>query len=288
MSTNTSINCSSPYDSQEYIGVTVASVVSAFISFMASCFVISLIVLLKKHQVLVQRLILYLSIATLINGIAQMIHRVDYVTNDRAKDGFCVFAGFFEQHAGWMQLLAMACITVHLFLCAVVNVRLEKLELVYVLLIFFIPLSFNWIPFIELAYGRAGAWCWIRDQNDDCSEFLFGKAIRFIIWYVPLYVILIILIILYIFILYKLHRTRRHWVGRYDPTTERIKEQTRTEVVPLIWYPVIYLALNLFPLINRIHNFVNPTNPNLVLWYLHAITYPLVGAFVAVPFVLDT
>ena len=276
-------NCS-PYDRPEYIGVTVASVVCAFISFTASCIVISLIVLLKKYQVLVERLILYLCIATLINGISQMIHRADYIGTDINKERFCAFAGFFEQHAGWMQLGAMACITIHLFLCAVVNVRLEKLEVVYFVLIFFAPLTFNWIPFIQLAYGRAGAWCWIRDENEDCSDFPFGKVIRFVLWYIPLYVILIVLIILYIFILYKLNRTRKHWVGRYDPTTAGVKEQTRSEVIPLIWYPLIYLLLNIFPLINRIHNIAAPNNPSLALWYLHAISYPLVGAFIAIPF----
>ena len=167
------------------------------------------------------------------------------------------------------------------------NVRLEKLEWVYISFIYFVPLLINWIPFIDLAYGQAGAWCWIRDVNDDCTTFQFGQVLRLVLWYIPLYVILILLIILYVFILYKLHRTRRHWVGRYDPSTERMKEQTRSEVVPLIWYPIIYIILNFFPFINRIHNFAYPNEPNIVLWYLHAITYPLTGAFVALPFLLD-
>ena len=285
---NTTMNCTQPYNSPDYIGVTVASVISAFISLVASAFVIFLILFFKKWQVLVQRLVLYLSIATLLNSVAIMLHRVDYIdTNDQNKENFCVLAGFFEQHAGWMQLDAVVCITVHLFLCAVVNVRLEKLEWIYITVIFFLPLTFNWIPFIETAYGRAGAWCWIRDINDDCTPFDFGRVIRFVLWYVPLYIILFILIILYALILYKLHRTRRHWVGRYDPTTERVKEQTRTEVTPLIWYPIIYLLLNIFPFINRSHNIARQNEPNLVLWYLQAITYPLVGAFVAFPFLLD-
>ncbi len=282
-------NCSSPYDAPEYVGVTVASVVSAFVSFAASAFVIFLILFFKRWKVLVQRLIFFLSIATLLNGVALMLHRVDYdrSTVEIDKENFCVVAGFLEQQTGWMQLDAVVCITVHLFLCAVLNVRLEKLEWVYISGIFIVPLFFNWIPFINIAYGQAGAWCWIRDRNDDCSIFEFGRVLQFVLWYVPLYLILLLLIVLYIFILYKLHRTRSHWVGRYDPTTERIKEQTRTEVAPLIWYPVIYVVLNLFPLINRIHNFAYPSEPNIVLWYLHAITYPLTGAFVALPFLLD-
>lgn len=284
---NISNGSCSPYDSPEYIGVTITSVISGFVSFLASCFVISLILFFKKWQFLVQRLILYLSIATLLQGISSMIHRVDYVETDTAKMGFCVFSGFFEQHSGWMQLSAVTCITVHLFLCAVVKVRLEKLEPVYVVIIFLLPLGFNWIPFIQLAYGRAGAWCWIRSDNDNCAPFAFGKVLRLVLWYVPLYVILIILIILYIVILIKVHRARRHWVGSYDPNSERLKAQMEEEVAPIVWYPLIYLVLNLIPFINRIHNFAQPDDPNLVLWYLHALTYPLTGGFIALAFTLD-
>ena len=284
---NTTNESCSPYDLPEYIGVTITSVVSGFISFLASCFVISLILFFKKWRFLVQRLILYLSIATLIQGISSMIHRVDYVETDQAKMGFCVFSGFLEQQAGWMQLNAVTCITAHLFLCAVVKVRLEKLEPIYFAIIFLLPLGFNWIPFIQLTYGRAGAWCWIRSEDDDCIPLAFGKALRLVLWYVPLYAILIVLFILYIIILVKVHRARRHWVGSYDPSSERLKAQMEDEVTPIIWYPMIYFVLNLIPFVNRIHNFAQPNEPNLALWYLHALTYPLTGGFIALAFTLD-
>lgn len=282
----TNVTCVSLYDGKEYIGVTIASVISGFISFLASTFVIALIMFFQKWRFLVQRLILYLAVTTLLQGIAAMLHRVDYVENDPDKMRFCVFAGFFEQQAAWMQLNAVTCITAHLFLCAVVRVTLEKLEPLYVFTIFLLPFLFNWIPFIDLAYGKAGAWCWIRD-NTNCTPFEFGIALRFVLWYVPLYLILITLVILYVIILIKVHRNRKRWVGSYDPNSDRVRGQIQEEVIPLIWYPLIYLILNVIAFINRIQNLANRDQPNLGLWYLHALTYPLTGGLIALPFTLD-
>ena len=47
--------------------------------------------------------------------------------------------------------------------------EINKLEVALVVLIFTVPLLYDWIPFITNSYGPIGLWCWIRTLNNDCS-----------------------------------------------------------------------------------------------------------------------
>ena len=266
--------------------VAVIGASSALVSFFACLIVIVLIFLLKKHLFFTQRLILYLTISALFWSVALVLRRVDYVTENSATRGFCIFSGFLDQTGSWSLLLAITCITVNLFINSVLNKRTDKFEKLYIFTIFIFPLTFTWIPFINLAYGRSGAWCWIRNVDEDCNNFLFGTILQFALWWVPLYIILLVLIVLYIIIICTVQKSRRKWSGQYDAETDRLQKQLRKEIWPIFWYPVLYLLLNIFPLINRIYNlFVN--QPSLALWILHALSVTLQGGFIAVAFTLD-
>ena len=287
-SSSSSESCS-PFDNNTYVTVAIISAVTALISTIACAGVIALIIILRKHYFYTQRLILYLNIAALLNSVSIVLRlqRIGYKSDSDALEGLCVFTGAFDHITAWSELIAICCITINLLLNAVFHKNTEKLEKVYFILIFFFPLTFNWIPFIKNTYGKAGAWCWIRGQDDDtCEDFQFGIYLRFILWYVPSYVILAILLVIYILIIYKVGRNRRQFEGKYDPETDMLKKQMQKEVRPLLWYPLIYFILNIFPLMNRVHDTIE-TDPELTLWILHAIFSPLQGGFIAVAFTLD-
>ena len=42
-----------------------------------------------------------------------------------------------------------------------------------------------WIPFLHDAYGLAGAWCWIRQKDDNCDSLLAGKIEQYVLGYGP-------------------------------------------------------------------------------------------------------
>ena len=280
-----------PYTRHEYAIVAGLSAASAFISLLASCFIISLIVLFKKWRFFAQRLVLYLAISVLLESISTIIHRVDY--NNETSDfyvRFCQFSAFVEHNTSWMELMAVVSITLYIFVCAVFSKRTDRLELVYLFFIFVFPILFNWIPFTVNGYGRAGAWCWIRNENIfTCEEFVAGQVLQFVLWYVPLYVILIILIGLYVTILIKIHwYDRRKWTGSsYNDDDKHLHTQMSKEIRSLLWYPFIYFMINLIPLINRIHGLAKPNNPSLTLWILAALLFPIQGGFIALAFTLD-
>ena len=284
-------NCSSPYTGYEYAIVAGLSAGAGFISLLASCFIVFLIVLFKKWKFFAQRLVLYLAISVILESIATIIHRVDYENQTSAfYVTFCKFAGFMEQNTSWMQLMAVVSITVYVFAYAMFRKRTDRLvhELVFLFFIFVFPLLFNWIPFTRDDYGRAGAWCWIRSENIyTCEESLSGQILQFVLWYIPLYIIIIVLICLYVAILVKMQwYDKRKWRGSYVREDEYSQSQSSKEIKSLLSYPIIYFVFSLIPLINRIYSLKEP-NPNLVLWILSSILFPLQGGIIALAYTLD-
>ena len=286
---NDSSRCGFPVGFEVVGGLNAAS---GFVSLLASCLVIALIVLFKKWQFFTQRLVLYLAISVVFQSISAMIMKVDY--NDETSEvrvRFCQFSGFVAQNASWMVLNAVASITVFVFVGAVFSKQTDRFEAVYLFFIFVFPLLINWIPFIENAYGEAGVWCWIRNEDDSCKRFLFGQVLQFVLWYIPLYLILTVLLFLYMVILVKIHCYDRHrWTGNYKFVDEQhqIKMISR-EIRSLLRYPLIYFLINLFPLALRICGVwvENNTSKLLPLWILTAIFYPIQGGFMALAFTLD-
>lgn len=289
MNNSTNNTVCSEFDTMPYVIVALISSGTALISVFACTGVILLVVLFKKYYFFTQRMILYLSIAALLNSIAiaLRLQRVAYFfDNEESLLGLCIFTGFVDQTTAWSEVIAISCITFNLLLKAVFHKPTEKLEIAYFILIFILPVLFNWIPFIDMAYGKAGAWCWIRSRNRECETIPLGYYARFALWYVPAYVVLVLMVFIYIFILYKVRKQRHLWEGRYDPETKRRKELEQKEVQPLLWYPLIFLILNIFPLINRIYDSTGKS-PILALWILHAIFSPLQGGFIAIVYTLD-
>ena len=286
------MNCSLPYTRHEYAIVAGLSAASAFVSLLASCFIVSLIVLFKKWRFFTQRLVLYLALSVIFESLATIIHRVDY-ENERSEFyvRFCKFSAFVEQNTSWIELMAVVSITLYVFVAAVFSKRTDRFEWLYVFFIFFFPLTFNWIPFTVDAYGRAGAWCWIHSEDIYAcnSTNVPGQILQFVLWYVPLYVILVILIALYVTILVKIHwyDPRKYKMSNDKHASKQDHQEMSKEIQSLLWYPFIYFMINLIPLINRIHGLARPNNPSLALWILTALLFPIQGGFIALAFTLD-
>jgi hypothetical protein len=84
-----------------------------------------------------------------------------------------------------MELMAVVSITLYVFVWVAFNKHTDKFEYGYVFFIFVFPWLFNWVPFTVDAFGRAGAWCWIRNEDiDTCEEILAGQILQFVLWYI--------------------------------------------------------------------------------------------------------
>ena len=280
------------FDTKPYAVLALVSAGSATLSALASTVVIFLILSLKKYIFFVQRLILYLCVAALLNSIAIMLRfqRVkNFYTNQETVPLhiFCTITGFVDQLTAWSITIAFACVTFNLLLTAVFKRETEKLELLYLALIVIFPITFNWVPFLQDSYGDAGAWCWIRSVNKDCMPFQFGTDLRFFLWYIPGTIIVLAVVLTYIFIVAWVTRQRHKWAGKYDQETKRQKKNLQKEVWPLLFYPLGFLVLNIFSLINRIQGAIDPNRPVYALWVLHAVFTPLQGGYIALNYILS-
>lgn len=286
------------YQSQTYMRIAMLAASMGTVSTLASVAVILVIVIFKKYNFFIQRLILYLCITAALNS-ASVVLRFSRATDQFRTHNLCVAAAFIDQTTKWSLCIAYVCLTFNMLFTVVFNTSTKSIEIGYLIAIFLFPLTFNWVPFLHDSYGEAGAWCWIRSKDMnyttnyttnittiDCTTHRFGVYLQYSLWYVPHYAILCIVIIAYIMIVAKLISNARHWKGLYSMESTHQKERMKELVKPIIFYPLVYLLLNLFPLINRIYE-TAADKPNRVLWILHALFSPLQGGFIALLYVLD-
>ena len=276
------------YDSYQYVIVAAVSSGSAMVSALCCLFVIGLIFFFKKHVFFIQRLILYHCLAALLRSFSTMLrfYRLALPSESRAANVLCAIAGFTNQVTFWFLLVDYSVITFTLLMTVVFRKNMARLEGLFIVLIFVLPLTFNWIPFINNAYGREGPWCSIRNLNfDDCTDFKFGIILRNILQNVPQYVFLALLsLTLIIIILYLIYQ-------RYCKTgkdVHELKKRLNKEVWPLFFFPFGVVLLNVVPVINRLYISASENgNPSYALWILSAILSPLQGGYIALVYTLD-
>ena len=256
-------------------------------SFVCCASVVIVIVLFKKYKFYAQRLILYLSIVTMVHAFSYVLTRVNYYTPRPIDDPYCYFSGALNHYTAANGVLSVWCITLNLLTKTLCNRSTVKAEPIFIAVIFFLPASWIWVPIWFKAYGTAGAWCSIRSLDDDCTPFKNRTWFRFGLWYIPLYILMFVIVISMILAAIRISRSSRKWVGKWDPEVAIMQQTLKREILSLIWYPLIYLLLNTFSLIAQIYDAVNPMNPSAVLIYLRIVTSPLRGAFIALAFGLD-
>lgn len=270
---------------------TVVAAVRAAVGTLSAVFcllVVGMIVLYRKYRCFCQRLILYLAVAAFFHSLSYPLARVNYYTLRPLLSLYCDFGGLFNLYTSWIEMLALCCLTFNVFLNAVLDRWLTKLEAIYICLPYLLPLLWVWIPYVNQSFGNGEAWCDIRPVETDCSSYMFGTILRFSLWYGPLYALSLIMLIAAIVAAYMLQRNSKLWYGLHDLLSEQKAIMLKREVCPLLWYPVLYNILNVFSVANQIDVAVNPSNTVVALWYLHVFTSPFRGAVIALAYALDS
>ncbi|XP_043928248.1 cyclic AMP receptor-like protein A isoform X2 [Protopterus annectens] len=190
----------------------------------------------------------------------------------------CNFQAWWLTYFDWCSLAWVCCITLNLYINLVKEMRTERFEIAYHITAWGVPFCLSCLPLFGDYYGPAGAWCWISNEH---------MAWRFGIWYIPLFILIFLMMLCYSRIIYMAKKRASTWSGTYNPNREGSKILLVEEVKHLKWYPCVYLAVSLFPLLNRIYNAFSPDNSNFTLMLLHVITAPLHGLANAFVFSLD-
>ena len=293
MSDVSNLSCYGIYKQPKYDALLAISIILSVVSIIFLFGVIFIIVLFKKYVLFHQKLILYLAIASLCFSVSTAFNFTSttaYISIPARN--YCIFMGFINQSVIWWQIMAVVCIMINIFIKAVFKIDAQrKLEILYALLIFILPFSFSWIPFIDSDFGPAGVFCWIRDREyDDCNKlFIFGTYLRFFLFYIPLYVVIFVMFILLIISFCVIRRRRKRWHNQNDHKNE-IQKKIETEIRSLIAYPIIYILLSILPLIHRIlgtFKDIESSDFYFVLTFIHLLIYRLLGVFITLAFAMD-
>lgn len=287
------MNCSKTYESTRYdIALGLRSSLS-FISCAFTVCMIFIIILFKKYHFFTQRLLLYLALSCMLNLLSagfNLSGRESYTSKSALY--YCMAVGFSEQLTIWWTILATFCIVIALFIQAICGKSTHRFELGYLLLIFGFPLSFCWIPFYYGAYGPDDMFCWIRELNlNNCSQFMTGEWLRYSLYYIPLSLLMLLLVALYVPVVIIVHRKKNRWAGLFNPEAIAIQRMIATEIRPLIYYPLIILVINAFPLIKQIYATASGNHADITVYFyislVSYIIYPFQGAFITLAFTLD-
>ena len=221
-----------------------------------------LVFVFKLHKNFAHRLALYQVLAALFYGIIAAIQLafVRYPKLDGDDIG-CAVIGFFSVFSLWVKLMFTSWVVLHLFCFSVFHKDLQH-EKLFVCISIGFPLLFVWIPFIPwptginsttIAYGSAGAWCSIKNWKNDCSKdkFLPGIVEQFILWHGPALFCSLVNSIAIIIIIARFTCCKpSSEEGPLLKSGQRIK--ALNELLPLLIYPILFCALLIPPLINRI------------------------------------
>jgi len=244
------------------------------LSLLGCIFVIFVIWLYEKYNNYVQRLILFMTISAAIHSISVLIG--DFYTSGHA----CVLQGFLMQFSGWAVIMWISCISLHMFLM-LKNVQSPKrFEKYFHIASWSMATFWSVWPLFFNKYDNAGIWCWIS---------MDATALRFGVWYIPIYTITILLLLFYIYIIHTAIKQKRQWTGVLSQFEDDRRKELMAQVKPLAAYPLIYILLNIPSLILRIDDATSGSNvyPNYGITILAVLCSPFIGAAIAIAFALD-
>lgn len=288
MSSNCSVFETLRYD----IALGVRSGLS-FISCALTLFTVFVIILFKKYHVFTQRLILYLALSCMFYLLSAgfNLNGNEAYTNRKSALGYCIFIGFAEQVTIWWIVMATFCIVLALFIHAICGKTTNRFELGYLFIIFVLPFTFCWVPLYYKAYGPDDMFCWIKEVNQfDCTDFITGQWLRYSLYYVPLSILMLVLVVLYVPVLIIVHKKKNQWAGMFNPEAIAVKKMIATEIRPLIYYPLIILIINAFPLVKQLYATASGQQRNMTYYYISLVSYiiyPFQGALLTLTFTLD-
>ena len=278
--------CNLQYDSSDFKAVAAIQAVVGFLSLCGCVTVISLMVLFKRYKFFSLRLILYIAIAATIDSLSFTLTRVNFYTPRPLDEQYCNFGAIFNDYSALVLLVSIWTISFNVLVNGFFEMKTHRLEVVYLLLQLVLPLTFIWIGPQRQLYSAAAPFCSITFVDVYCKLSSSGVWYQFGIWFIPLYLSMTVILIMYGVMGLKLWRHSLKWAGHYDYEAVRYRNMLKDEVKPLFWYPIVFMVLNIFALINQIHNAVWPNSTVLWLWYLRVLITPLRDGFIALVYIL--
>ena len=214
---------------------------------------------------------------------------INYYQNPEVYGRVCEALGCMLEYSLWLKMLAMLWLTLHLFSYVVCYKSLHRAEIICALIVIMFPLLFIWVPFLNGAYGVAGAWCWIENWNGDCmfNRSLVGEIEQYGLMYIPAFISLVgAVLLLGIMLTVMLCRLNN------SPSLEELqplvsdtrRKQALKELLPLVAYPVLFCLFLFPPCINRVYGDIGKAN--LGTFMASSVTLAVLGLFASLTLIV--
>ena len=269
--------------------------ISCFLSQLACVFVLFVIVVYKKYSFSSQRLILYVTFVVFMNVSGQLVqrmlfiyHRFDGNCDDSFAQIICQAMAFISQYSAWGILMSLSCFAVELIFGVFQYTESGfKMHIVYVGVIFVLPLFPNCIPFtVPNAYGATQWTCQIITHKS-CETFTVGIVMETLLWWVPLYTTLTFAAFGYATITVKLLYDRKRYTAMIELDRNEMYKNTYDDIMYLKYLPILYMLINVLPVVSSIYDVAHPDNPCHHLWTVVAFIKGIQGGVMIILLVLD-
>lgn len=268
------------------------------VSLLVNVAAVGFLLYFKSYRRFVFRLVLTLLLASLLGVMVQFLEIMPmkhsgFPTVRPGWQTTCSAFGFLDQVTMWMSNFVIIWIVG--FLCWLmvqpahkINLFTSKVtvaEAVGISTCFFLPFTFNWIPFTTGYYGPSGHWCWIRlTKTPNCSDTNIrdGAIYIFLLYYGPLVLIMLVTTIISLIALIT-------WCRNL------VRSDTTKDMVFIAMYPILFNIAGCIVTANRIEEFRRISSmqpPNFPLWMAHTVADPirtlLPAAFFLLQFLIPT
>lgn len=221
----TDVSCAEQFPQDQYKIIATVRVAIGPVSIVLAALAILINVLYKKYLFQFHLIVLYMSVGTVVRGFTASLSLVDYVVQNEATKAICVTLGFVDRYSLWIILLSSLSLAYSLFADFGVSNGVygdkQRHGWFWFSFIFVFPLSFVWVPFINLAYGRPPnyPWCTIRTLDEKCDTFEFGVVVSMALLVIAVFVSSLV-ILMYVATGVILIRRQRRW--KRDPDSVKI------------------------------------------------------------------
>ena len=251
--------------------------------------VLIVLFLLKKYHCHNQRLIMYLNVFVIIQGVLSVVNVHNFFDEKSTQNTFCHVYGLFHNYAIYIQHFMIWWITIDLFLLAVFRIYVSnKFEVLQIVTTLFLPFTFLWVPLVpqnQVKYGPDGPICDMQIFDySNCEKILSGGLI---IRLIPLLLFLITFVSLYIITIIKLRNQCNQYEGIYNPSHRKEAEDSIKRMRIVMLFPIVYILFFIPEVIRNFVVYVSEKQTYTVLSAIYIIVANFRGIFVSVAFVFD-
>lgn len=274
--------CNTTLDKDQLDAALVIMASAGGASVLVCTLAVLLVVLLRLYRQFAYRLALYQVFAAGLFGVVCCLEVIftNYDKDSATYSSLCQGIASMFLTLEWVKLMFTTCLTFHLFCFAVFNKNFKKLEMVYITCSIVIPVAVAAIPHLTQSYGRAGAWCWIRDWVDNCPSEIFavGNVETFALWYGPA-VFLLTIDSLAMVMTGTVLACRARGNGPPDRlhSSNVAHKNALKQMLPLIAYPIVFFAFVAQMLAFRLYSARPHFGSNDFLLNVTALLSPVAG-----------